>query len=257
MANTQIQPAPHQYVDRLVVGWGSNTTLTISAGQARGGNNDADLHLYPGITVDASVNGANGLDTGSLANSTFYYVYAIGSSALNENATATGAQSTSDAAGLISLSATSPTMPSGYDTYKLIGYALTDGSAHFLKFYTAMTSATRIHYWDSAISVLAGGSATSLTAVSCAAAAPPVSGLMLKLNVQFTPATANDKVSLAVFGSTATTLPAVIGSVATKINSSEMNIPGVVDSGAVKFQYINSAASGATTILVAGFQYSV
>ena len=256
MANYQIQPAANIYAYGMVVQWASVTSLTVSAGQVRASNNSCDLYAATALTLDATTNGANGLDTGSLANATWYYVYAIGSSSLNEN-TASGAQLSSTAACILSTSASGPSLPEGYDSYRIIGYALTNGSAQFLKFYTGLSGNNRLHYWDSMISVLANGTATSLTAVSAAAAAPAVDYTVLKLNVQYTPATANDKVSLAVFGSASTTLPGCVGAVATKINSCEMNIVGRVDSGALKFQYINSASSGDADISVVGFEYSL
>lgn len=71
------------------------------------------------ITINAATTGANALDTGSLANNTWYYVFII------SNGTTT--------AGLLSASATAPTMPSGY-TYKYrVGAVKTGGSATFLR----------------------------------------------------------------------------------------------------------------------------
>ena len=55
------------------------------------------------VTLDATTTGLNGLDTGSLAVTKFYYIYII------NNGSTTGA--------IASLSSTSPTLPSGY-TYK-------------------------------------------------------------------------------------------------------------------------------------------
>lgn len=69
------------------------------------------------LTIDATTTGANGLDAGSLANNTWYAYFVI------YNGTTV--------AGLMSTSATSPTMPSGY-TYKArAGWVRTDGSANF------------------------------------------------------------------------------------------------------------------------------
>lgn len=69
-------------------------------------------------TINALTTGADGLDTGSLANTTWYYGYLINNGTLTK--------------GLLSASSTSPTMPSGY-TYKCRLFAeITDGSAHFL-----------------------------------------------------------------------------------------------------------------------------
>ena len=79
-------------------------------------------YFYSGgtVTVDLSVSGAaNRLDTGSKTNSTWYHFYLI------SNGTTT--------AGLASISATSPTLPSGYTYYMRVGAIQTDGSGNLYK----------------------------------------------------------------------------------------------------------------------------
>ena len=71
------------------------------------------------LTINAATNGANGLDTGSLTTDTWYNVFLI------SNGTTVS--------GLLSLSATAPTMPSGYIYAYRVGAALTDGSSHFMR----------------------------------------------------------------------------------------------------------------------------
>ena len=68
------------------------------------------------LTVNSAANGANGLDTGSLATSTFYSSWVI------YNPT------TLTTAGLISLSATAPTLPSGYTHKARTGWVRTDST---------------------------------------------------------------------------------------------------------------------------------
>lgn len=87
---------------------------------------DSSGHIYVNatagsiVTSDISGNGAvNSLDTGSVASNTWYYIYVI------SNGTNTGA--------LYSLSATSPTMPSGYTYKMLVGAVRTDGSSNILE----------------------------------------------------------------------------------------------------------------------------
>jgi hypothetical protein len=70
-------------------------------------------------TLNAASTGANGLDTGSLANSTWYYVFLISNGATM--------------ATLLSTSATAPTMPSGYIYKYRVGAVRTGGSATFLR----------------------------------------------------------------------------------------------------------------------------
>lgn len=68
------------------------------------------------LTINSAASGANGLDTGTVAASTWYSIWVI------YNGTTV--------AGLLSTSATAPTMPSGY-TYKTrIGWTYTDATAN-------------------------------------------------------------------------------------------------------------------------------
>lgn len=237
---------PNLYANNMQLAWGSNTTLTVAAGQIRDNTNAYDIVFSATKTLNAATNGANGLDTGALANSTWYYLFAIADTTQNL-----------DPALLLSTSRTAPYLPGNYDVFVLIGMARTDGSAHFLKFYTAGSGTEREYFWDDSISVLSNGSATSLTAISLAAAVPPINNTPVKIDVDFTPATAGHKSSYAPFGSTATVLPHVTGSVAAQITSGELLVLSKVDSGAAKILYINSAASGDADVWVSGFKYYI
>ncbi len=73
------------------------------------------------VNIDCGATGANGLDAGGLANTTWYSIWAI------YNPT------TGTAAGLASTSATAPTLPAGYTAQARFGWMRTDGSAHFLR----------------------------------------------------------------------------------------------------------------------------
>lgn len=71
-------------------------------------------------TLDITASGANGLDTGAEASDTWYHIWAI-------------AKSDGTQASLLSTSATTPTMPSGY-TYKgYLGAERNNGSSNFWK----------------------------------------------------------------------------------------------------------------------------
>jgi hypothetical protein len=72
------------------------------------------------VTADIEASGANGLDTGTSAVSTAYFIWVI------YNPT------TSVAAGLFSLSATAPTMPAGYTYKKRVGWNTLDAGSNFL-----------------------------------------------------------------------------------------------------------------------------
>ena len=69
------------------------------------------------VTTNITASGANGLDAGSEATSTLYYAWVIYN------------QTTTTTAGLLSLSKTAPTMPSGYTYKSLVGEIYNDSSS--------------------------------------------------------------------------------------------------------------------------------
>jgi len=73
------------------------------------------------LTINCATTGANGLDAGALANSTWYSVWVIFN------------PSTGTTAGLASVSASAPTMPSGYTAKARFGWLPTNSSANFLR----------------------------------------------------------------------------------------------------------------------------
>ena len=105
------------------------------------------------------------------------------------------------------------------------------------------------------MSVLSGGTSTSLAAIDLQTAVPLIAGTPVYITGEYTPATANDNVKFATYGSTATVLPVLYGSVAAKINSAQFKIVSALHSGNPAILYINSASSGATTVLVNGFDF--
>ena len=105
---------------------GSTATFGIAAGQAADSTNAAILTLASALTKTTSSwavgTGNGGMDTGSVANSTWYHVWLI-------KRVDTGVVDV-----LFSLSASSPTMPTSYTLKRRIGSMKTDGSAQWYKF---------------------------------------------------------------------------------------------------------------------------
>ena len=73
------------------------------------------------LTLDLSASGAGGRDTGSEASNTWYAVHVIYNPA------------TSTIAGLLSTSASSPTLPSGYTYSRRVGWVRNDGSSNLFR----------------------------------------------------------------------------------------------------------------------------
>ncbi len=97
-----------------------NTKLDVAAGVCADSTNVQMLSVTAS-TLDCGTVGANGLDAGSLANNTWYHVFAIGKA---DGTTAL----------LASTSLGSPTLPPTYTLKRRIGSFLTDSSAHILAF---------------------------------------------------------------------------------------------------------------------------
>jgi hypothetical protein len=111
-----------------------NTKIDIAAAEvvmdnASGGNYYAEN--YGSCTIDMTVTGAAGLDTGTIAASTWYYIYAI------SNGSAVSC--------LGSASATTPTLPTGY-VYKVrLGAIRTSSAAATLWPFYQQGNATRLN----------------------------------------------------------------------------------------------------------------
>lgn len=164
----QLVNQPNLYMNGLLLsndGTTPNTKLDVAAGQCRDSNNLIDINVgnYLGLSgigtansstvINFSVNGANGLDTGSIDASSFYYIFAIADSS-GKNVPAA----------IASLSASAPTLPLGYDSIRCIGCCLTDGSSHILKYLPANNSSNlRYFQWDAPIAVTVTDSGTSAT----------------------------------------------------------------------------------------------
>lgn len=97
---------------------GTNASVTITADEIIVENASNQYQTLRAISVTASTAGTlvNGLDTGTIAVSTWYSVWVIW------NGTTT--------ASLLSLSATAPTMPSGYTHKARVGWIRTDATAN-------------------------------------------------------------------------------------------------------------------------------
>ncbi len=92
-----------------------DVTATSATLAAYSGSASGVLRNSISVVINDGVTGANGLDTGAIAANTWYYVWLI------DNGTAP--------AGLLSLSSTAPTLPTGYIYACRFGARNTDGSS--------------------------------------------------------------------------------------------------------------------------------
>lgn len=114
------------------------------------------------VTANITLSGAGGLDTGTEAASTWYYVYVI-------------AKDDGTLSALLSTSATAPTMPSGYTMRALVSAVRNDGSSNFLNYYQHGA----LVYLTPRQQVVTGGAANFETSVSVASFVPAIAQRIL------------------------------------------------------------------------------
>lgn len=119
------------------------------------------------LTLNAATTGANGIDTGALANNTWYYIFLI------SNGTTV--------ASLLSLSATAPTLPSGYVYFMRVGAVRTLGAATFVRIlqrgqkvvYRVVTGSVTPNYPSMITGASGDPNAPTYTSVAVANFVPP------------------------------------------------------------------------------------
>lgn len=272
--------AGNYYVNGLGISTGTtNLLVNLAAGSARDSSNQDDIILASSVIINSAKTGVNGLDTGTLAASTFYYVYVIASSLsanpeinqdiqvstlasgttiLNGTVVAEGqvtqptwsVANNLQPAGMISLSATTPTLPTGYDMFRRVGAILTDGASHILPFWQdqGYNSQGRKMWYDVPVSVLAATAAAAFTAQSLAAAVPLIAAQGTQTEVVFQadllPNAAADFVELRPTGSTAANGNVKMsGDVAAVHHFDQLTAVAAVSAGAVSIDWITDAAS--------------
>lgn len=211
--STPIVNARQYYINGLKLAYLTGTTMSVSAGKCSNSSNVNDISVglpqnvaatqtgtepvpagSGAVTINTAANGAGGLDIGSMANNTFYAVYAIGDS-YGEN----------DGSALISANLSQPLLPSGYDMYFRIGFIKSDGSAAILPFRQDGCGLDRWMWYDAPIATgITNGSSATYAAVDCSASLPAATPTMVNFYCVFTPTGTNDKLVLVPGTSTST-----------------------------------------------------
>ena len=261
--NDPIYLLPNLYLDGLNISVASTTILGIAPGMCRDAGNAIDMEVgfsnlqgivypatqiqgyIPGLLVNSAVNGANGLDTGTLAASTQYAVYLIGDS-----------RGYMPVAGILTLtSRVLPVMPQGYDSYRLLGFMATDGSSHFV--YATSKPQNMVgaleYLLQPPIAVLSGGNATTFTAIDMSSAIPTTTleNVIVTLLVTFIPAAAGDVVEFRPTSSAATSgIPTITGVTAGIAQSQYMVMIAGVGSSKPEIDYLVSTSSDSVSVSV-------
>ena len=228
------------YVNGLCLSSIDTTTLGVTAGAARNSSNINDIVVDQNLVIDINRQGANGIDTGTVAPSTWYAVYAIGDSTRYL-----------PGAAVFSADFSAPSLPGGYDMYQLTGVFLTDGSSLIEPFVQYGDGLDRSFYKSFGNLVLTAGAAVTSTAVDLSAGVPPIKAEVYGL-VVFTPAVATDTVQ---FGAVpvATTFRMGTGVAATQ--TINMTLPSNLVGSVPTLYYM--VTGGSVNLTTVGFSYSL
>lgn len=266
--NDPIYSLPYLYISGLNISVASTTVLAIEPGQARDSNDVIDMPVgfpnlqnittpatqfqgfQPPLLINSAVNGANGLDTGTLAASTPYAIYLIGDS-----------RGYNPVAGLISKTSNAyPLLPSGYDSLRLIGMINTDGSSHFVyATFKPQNMKNELTYYNSpAISVLTGGNSTTFATIdlttNSAIPTTTLPNVIVTLLVTFTPAAAGDVVQFRPVGiTTATGYPTIVGTTAAVAQTQYIQVFAAVGASKPEIDYLVTSASDSVNVSVAAW----
>jgi hypothetical protein len=265
--NDPVYSLPHLYVSGMNVSVASTTVLAIQPGACRDSSNNIDMviggvnlegqnlpallyqNYQPPIFINSAVNGANGLDQGTLAASTQYAIYIIGDSR-QYNPTAAILSLTSNVA---------PLLPKGYDSLRLRGFIETDGSSHFVyaTHEPQLLGDSTGYYLQPAVSVLSAGDATTFTGVDLNSAVPTgtLPNVIVYFLVTFIPAAVGDYAELRPTGSSATSgVPTIVGVAAGVAQTQYLAvIVGTNGSSHASVDYLVSSSSDSLSLSVVGW----
>lgn len=253
----QVVNYPNLYVNGCDMTWVDNTHISISSGQMRDYTNTYDIIVQqpplglvqtPPLIVNFSINGIGGLDTGSIAASTWYSIYVIHDF--------TGFRPPVAIASLSS-SLSGVMMPEGYGTGRRVGRIITNVSSQIVKFITT-PFAYNIKYvqLDVPISLVSNGSSTSFTAFNVTNL--PAIPVFLKVN--YSAASAANVLAIGSFGHTSNfgnapieIVGQVAGSTATQYFSQQIILP-VVNGNFSSCSYAVTSGSDVANILLSSWE---
>lgn len=216
----------------------SGTTLRVAAGQCSNSTIVNQIVLGAAVTVNAAVNGANGLDSGDLANSTIYAVHVIADST-KANASAA----------MLSLSGTAPALPAGYDMSRRVGYVLTSGAGAIVDFAQRGNGNNRhMMYANRVATDITAGASATFAAVDASASVPVDAVEVALIAVLTADAGGTRTAALREVASTSTAGQVVMSAAASTAVSMNLVCPCGA-SGSVQYLVSNAAAAIALSVI--------
>jgi hypothetical protein len=246
----QYGQVPFQYVNGFKISNDAttpNSIVNISAGSALDSTGTFQVVTTTSLAVSNLISGLGGLDTGTVAASKLYALHVVFDPVTLQP---TG--------GMLSLSATAPVLPFGYNSFSLVGYVATDSSSHFLLgYWNNNNSGTRTFFYDSPqATAVTAGAATSYTAVDLSALVPLVDGIPVWIASSFTPGAASRTFNLQPVGGTGNAIT-VTGQVTAVVVTSNSLVMAKIATAKPEISYKVSNAGDAVAINVAGYEFNL
>ena len=274
------------YIDGLVFVPGSTTSLiNVGIGAARDSTNTDDIVLLSPLVLNIARVGANGLDTGTIAINTAYYLYIIGSSLsqdpvidietqvsiltsdsviLNGTVVVEGIvpqpdssiQNNYPVAVILSLSPVAPLLPFGYDMFRRLGSVSTDGAGVIVPFLSSPGQGSNLITYATPVTELTAGASAvfapiDITSSVPAAAANGTGFVQVYLDVILTPTAPGDTVAFRPTGSGSASGNVILsGPVAGVATEAQMFVTASVIAGVVSIDY---KVTGTVTVKVIGY----
>ena len=241
-----VETLPFLYISGMNLSVASTTVMAIAPGQCRDSDDNMDIPFAEAFYINSAVVGAGGLDSGTLAASTNYSVWAIADSTNKKQPSA-----------IISLwSNAFPLIPLGYDSYRLIGMVTTSGGSAFTAASVLNAVSSRGFFLKPPVSELSGGNATTFTAIDLASSIPTTTApFVIALGVvTFIPLAVGDTLQFRPTGSSATAnLVTVTGRVAGVAQTDYVALHCGVSGGQPSVDYKVSVSGDAASLSVYGY----
>jgi len=242
-------PSERGYIDRADASWVSASQLSLGKSGKVSVVDDTEgngrFSWSGALTADITTSGAGGLDTGSEALNTWYYLWSIADSTL-----------LNAVAAMFSASSTNPLMPAGYDLKRALWAGRNNGSGDFIRFEQLGQNSRRTNWYIEDpvnLTVLDGGSATAWTEIDLSALVPSVvrSGIFL---VKFATGQAGSSAHIGEFRPKGVTYP--VFQVGSGVKSNDPTISQFViplpASGLLEYRVSNGANS--LTLILLGWE---
>lgn len=244
MSFTPIVNQSFRYASGCQMLWIGNRSIAVMPGKMRNSTDINDIVVNDILVLNGNGLGLNGIDVGTIAASTRYYVYLIFDPSFSQPTGVT-----------FSLSPFFPALPFNYGLYRYIGFLITDSSANFQLFYQNGNSNLRQYQWDSGIPVLNLGSEVTFTEVPLSAALPAQRITTMYAKYSYTTTVDGRSFSARSFGSSALRQDCPINLTAANAGDQDLKIAQIMiglDNGEPAIEYLVNT-SDTLSIKVSGF----